>query len=68
MKTFELPFVMTNGGPGTTTQILPLLMYKKFLNNESSLANAIGFTMVTIGIIAILLVKTLTKNKEGSLE
>ena len=64
-KTFEAPFVMTQGGPGTSTQILPLMMYKRLLGNSGAMSNTIGVTMVILGIIVVLLIRRLFKEEEG---
>jgi len=62
-KSFDVPYVLTNGGPGVSSQILPIMMYKKFLTNQSNVANAVGVVMVILGIISILLINFLQRDR-----
>jgi raffinose/stachyose/melibiose transport system permease protein len=62
-RTFELPYIMTSGGPGTVSQILPLMMYKFVLSHDNYLANAIGFIMVVLGAIIVIVVRGLIRRK-----
>ena len=64
-KVFDTVYVMTNGGPGTSTEMLPNYIYKqglRFFDAGYSAALAIGFvvvmTVVTVGF----------KNKIGGVE
>lgn len=63
-KTFEGPFVMTRGGPGTTTMILPLMMYNRMVGNAGALSNTIGITMVILGIIMVFGTRALFRRKD----
>lgn len=53
-KAFALPFIMTGGGPGVSSQILPIMMYKNMLANRAASANAIAFLMLVLGTIVVL--------------
>ena len=35
LTSFVVPYVMTNGGPGTATRVLPLLIYQTWLPSSS---------------------------------
>jgi raffinose/stachyose/melibiose transport system permease protein len=56
LKIFDLPFVMTNGGPGHTTETLAITIY-----NESFLANKIGYgtALSLVLFIMVLLISSL---------
>lgn len=63
-KTFEVPFIMTNGGPGTSSQILPIMIYKNFMDSRAGISNAVAVVMICLGIITVFLVKRAFRNKE----
>ncbi len=47
----DLVFVLTRGGPGDATRILPLSMYNTgFLSNQMGLASAVAVVLVTTGL------------------
>ncbi len=58
-KTFEIPFVMTAGGPGTSSMILPLMLYNRMVANRGALANTIGITMLFLGAIIVYMIRRL---------
>jgi len=64
VKVFELPFIMTQGGPGTSTLVLYQYMWNTaFMFYDMGYASAIGFIM---GIIILLLAfLNLRINKES---
>ncbi len=52
---FDLVFVLTGGGPGYATRILPLDMYiTGFQSNEMGLASAISVVLVLAGLLLSL--------------
>jgi len=52
---FDLVFVLTGGGPGYSTRILPLDMYiTGFQSNEMGLASAISVVLVLAGLVLSL--------------
>ncbi|ADI04630.1 hypothetical protein SBI_01509 [Streptomyces bingchenggensis BCW-1] len=52
---FDLVFVLTGGGPGYATRILPLDMYiTGFQGNEMGLASAVSVVLVLAGLILSL--------------
>ncbi|MDN3029028.1 sugar ABC transporter permease [Streptomyces sp. S.PB5] len=52
---FDLVFVLTGGGPGYATRILPLDMYiTGFQSNEMGLASAISVVLVVAGLLLSL--------------
>ncbi len=55
-KEFDLIFLLTGGGPLTSTQTLPLLVYKNaFALNEMGMASAVAVVMMLIMLVFMLL-------------
>lgn len=53
---FTLIYAMTGGGPGTSTQTLPIFMYNQaFVNYQLGYGTAISLVLLLIGIIASLI-------------
>ncbi|MDO5033808.1 MAG: sugar ABC transporter permease [Actinomycetaceae bacterium] len=58
---FDLIFVMTNGGPGNATRILPLHMYLEgFRSYNMGVAAVIGVILVVVGVTSSLLLSRLS--------
>lgn len=66
LQSIEFVFMMTNGGPGVSSQTLPLLMYKSMLDNLSGLANSVGVIVVFMGAMIIMIINKfgITKGEE----
>ncbi len=69
---FETVLILTNGGPGTDTTIVPFLMYRAgFRSWELGYASAVAFTLVVVAtLVALLLVRftgfgSMRSTKEG---
>jgi multiple sugar transport system permease protein len=61
-KVFELPFNLTNGGPGTATQTVAIFMYKRAFGEwdqgyASAIAVAIIIALVTVSLLFITLLR-----------
>ncbi|RKP44791.1 sugar ABC transporter permease [Cohnella endophytica] len=65
LKFFEMPYIMTNGGPGDATSTLALVIYNfAFKNNTFGYATAAGILfMIAISIVTAFQLK-LTRSKE----
>ncbi|WP_284751526.1 sugar ABC transporter permease [Arthrobacter sp. efr-133-R2A-120] len=65
---FDLVFVLTAGGPGYSTRLLPLHMYLTgFKANDMGAASALGVILVVIGLaLALLLQRLGGKNRNAS--
>ena len=65
---FDIIFVLTSGGPGIATRILPLDMYLTgFRGNEMGVASAIAVMLVVIGLTLAMTVQRLGgKEARGS--
>ena len=54
---FDIIYVTTKGGPGTSTLNLPMLLYKTAaLESNYGAANTIGVFQITIGLLLVLLI------------
>ncbi|MEG9249716.1 sugar ABC transporter permease [Arthrobacter sp. Soc17.1.1.1] len=65
---FDLIFVLTAGGPGYSTRLLPLHMYLTgFRANDMGAASALGVILVVIGLgLALVLQRLGGKNRSSS--
>lgn len=65
---FDLVFVLTAGGPGYSTRLLPLHMYLTgFKANDMGAASALGVILVVIGLVLALLLQRLGgRNRSAS--
>jgi raffinose/stachyose/melibiose transport system permease protein len=58
---FDIIFILTQGGPGDATRILPLDMYLTgFVGNQMGLASAIAIVLVVIGMVLSLSISKLS--------
>jgi ABC-type sugar transport system permease subunit len=64
-RQFDLVFAMTGGGPGTVTQILPLLIFRyNFQFSEYGLAAAASYILIIIAtMLAVAYFVALTQKK-----
>ncbi len=67
-RQFDLVFAMTSGGPGTTTQILPLLIFRyNFQFSQYGLASAASFILIIIAtILAVAYFVLMTRRSKQS--
>ena len=68
LKYFDLIFVMTEGGPDSSTELMATYMYKQaFAQFNMGYASSISFTMFFIAFIVAVLILTIdrTRNKVG---
>ena len=66
LKYFDLVYVMTGGGPGTSTELMATYMYKQsFVNFNMGYGSAVaGGMFILISIISLVTLSMLNKNKE----
>jgi multiple sugar transport system permease protein len=66
-RLFDLVYILTNGGPGVSTETLSFHVYKTaFLGFDTGLASAYGILMVVVVIVlAQIYLRYLEKIKEG---
>jgi raffinose/stachyose/melibiose transport system permease protein len=65
LRVFDLPFIMTNGGPGNSTQTLSFVIYSDgFQNFQFAYATSIAVVLLVITIVASVLVTTFLRRRE----
>ena len=66
LKYFDLVYVMTGGGPGTSTELMATYMYKQsFVNFNMGYGSAVaGGMFILISVISLITLSLLNKNKE----
>jgi raffinose/stachyose/melibiose transport system permease protein len=64
-KVFDIIYVMTKGGPGTTTESLAILLYKKAFNfNEMGYGTAIAVVMFLIILVISIFQLSILRRRE----
>ena len=62
LKSFDLFYIMTQGGPGTSTELMGTYMYKQgFKYFKMGYASAVAFTMFCVSVLTIVFVKWVQK-------
>lgn len=62
---FDIIYMTTKGGPGTSTLNLPIYLYKAAtLENNYGKANAVGVVQIIIGITLVIMIKGLFREKK----
>lgn len=63
---FDIIYMTTKGGPGSSTLNLPIYLYKAAtLENNYGKANAVGVIQIAIGITLVLMIQRLFMTKAG---
>ena len=66
LKSFDHPWIMTNGGPGVWSSYLGVYMYKTaFMNSDFGMGSTIAVSIVVISLIFLLLFNLLFKRKNS---
>ncbi len=66
---FDIIYVTTKGGPGTSTLNLPIYLYKTAtLENNFGKANAVGVVQIVLGLTLVLLIRWLFREKREGRE
>jgi multiple sugar transport system permease protein/raffinose/stachyose/melibiose transport system permease protein len=66
LRSFDLIFAMTGGGPAYYTNLLSIYMYNyAFVNYNYGMGSAISTIMVIISIILVIIVRTFQRKAEG---
>lgn len=62
---FDIIYVTTKGGPGSSTLNLPMYLYKAAtLENNYGKANAVGVVQIALGLALVLIIQTLFRAKK----
>lgn len=65
LQMFDLIYIATKGGPGTTTTNLPLLLYSVSTSeNNYGYANAIGVVIIVLGFLVMLAINGIFKTND----
>lgn len=63
LRGFDIPFLLTNGGPGNTSEMMSTYMYKQaFTANKFGYGSAIAVFIIVESILAIFILRKATKN------
>lgn len=66
---FDIIYMTTKGGPGTSTLNLPTYLYKIVtLENNYGKANAVGVVQITLGLILVVLIQQLFRERSEEME
>ncbi len=66
---FDIIYMTTKGGPGTSTLNLPIYLYKTAtLENNFGKANAVGVVQIALGLVLVLLIRRLFREKQEGRE
>jgi len=69
LKAFEGPFVLTNGGPGYTSELLATYMYKTAFNKmDYGYGSALSILLVVICIMAYSIINKVTRRGVGKVK
>lgn len=61
---FDIIYMTTKGGPGNATLNLPIYLYKTAtLENNYGKANAVGVVQITIGLVLVLLIQNIFRER-----
>ncbi len=64
LKSFDIFYIMTNGGPGTSAELVGTYMYKQaFVNYKMGYASSIAFVMFLITLLVSVFVKTFNRRR-----
>lgn len=64
LKVFDLVFVLTNGGPARSTEVLNTLVYKEYSSGRYGFSTALGLIMfIFTCIVAFSVLKVMTKEE-----
>lgn len=59
LKAFDFPFIMTNGGPGTSTNTLMFIIYKTAFNDQM-MGKASAYAVVSFFVIVLITISLLS--------
>jgi raffinose/stachyose/melibiose transport system permease protein len=65
LRHFEATFLLTNGGPANSTSVLGIQLYKMLSFLDYGHANAIGATLVVLGVVMIVTIRALGRRGDA---
>jgi raffinose/stachyose/melibiose transport system permease protein len=64
LKTFDIVWLTTGGGPGVSTQFLTTFLYQERANRQAGYASAIGMVILVVAfVLALLQIKLSAERK-----
>lgn len=64
LRGFDIPYLLTNGGPGNASELMSTYMYKQaFSSNQFGYGSAIAVFIIIESIIAVFLLRMFSRNK-----
>ncbi|MFV0504093.1 MAG: carbohydrate ABC transporter permease [Lachnospirales bacterium] len=65
LKVFDLVFVLTNGGPARSTEVLNTVIYKEYSSGRYGFSSALGLIMfIFTCVVAFSVLKAMTKEED----
>ena len=65
LRGFDIPFLLTNGGPGNTTELLSTYMYKKaFSSNQYGYGSTVAVFIIIESILVVFILRKIFSEKE----
>ena len=66
LKSFEMPYVLTNGGPGTSTEMMATYMYKTaFSKMDYGYSSTLAVFLLVECLIIVSVLRKLTPDNES---
>lgn len=66
LRHFEATFLLTNGGPANQTSVLGIMLYRNLSALNYGGANAIGATLVVLGIVVIVAIRAIGRRSSAA--
>lgn len=66
LRGFDIPFLLTNGGPGNTTELLSTYMYKKaFSSNQYGYGSTVAVFIILESILVVFILRKIFSEKSS---
>ena len=69
LKTFDVPYILTRGGPGSATEMVATYMYKPaFTSTKFGYGSAISMFMLVESLLAVGIIRAVSKRADRAIE
>lgn len=66
LRGFDIPFLLTNGGPGNKSELMSTYMYKKaFSSNQYGYGSALAVFIIIESILVVFALRRIFRNRDG---
>ena len=66
IKSFDIVFALTGGGPGTVTELINILVFREFSMGRYGMSTALGVVVFAVtAIFALLIKRTMTGGEDA---